>query len=1456
VTGNSSGSKEGFMGNVRGWACGVAAVLASSLLAACGGSDDSSLPPAVGPSAQTVGPAGATITGESGLAVAIPAGALTESVTIRMARDATGAPAIDAGSRLAGPIHALTPHGITFARPAVVRIPFDPSTSPEAGAVPVLFKASPGGQWMALADTARDGDTLLADVTSFSYFVVQWCRPRYAAGVTLAVCSYAQRDVSIEFVSPLPPVPPVRRSDPRAALGLRAIDPALQLTRPSLLVIRVAIEALYATDTPDHLVEFEIIDYHGHAVAGGAFPSADLRGGRKIIDVAVAVLDSDNGLRPYRVEVFCRATDSAGSCSGGLIADFVRTPEIRPYRVAGNTLLVNVAIPAGTPPDPAALPMVDASRSGFVRQAADGGGVVANWTLPILSTSQFLDVQATTAQPADHRWQMSLDNGVSWSDWGFEPAYWTANRVPVVVRNVGQSARHVCVGFAALPCPRLDVLTPVFPQFDRADINGLKFRIVASNAFGSTTGPVWTVAAAQVGTPPVISTQPVSMRVVSGGTASFSAVAIGVPAPALQWQRRAPTSTDWLDIPGATSGTYTTPALALIDSSTLFRVRATNVEGAAISDPAAAVVDSGAIAPLISTQPQSLVILKGSEAVFAVVADGTSPLSFQWRKNGVDITGANAPTLKLPATALADAGSYSVAVTNPVGSATSNAATLTVNESGPPALVAPTIVTAPASATVNAGNSASFAVAVTGSGPLAYQWHKNGTAIGGAAGAVYTIGAVAAADAGAYTVVITNAAGSATSPAASLTVNPGPAPVAPAITTPPTGLVVIPGATATFAVAATGSGPLAFQWQRNGADLPGATAPVLTFTNVSGAEAGNYSVVVSNAAGSVASAIAPLMLLGAPAISSQPGTATVAQGLSASFAVAATGEALRYQWLKNGVAVPGATSAAYMTPPTQASDNGAVFSVIVYNNAGLVISGGALLTVVAPATPPVITVEPVNATVNDGEFATIVTEVGGSRPLTFQLQRLVGSTWTDAGTAVSTSSLLPVAVQTPTLTAADSGAQLRVVFSNAVGNVATRAVTVTVNPAAPASALKGIAIAAGYRNSFVVAPDRTVWAWGEAVDATTGHYNVSGSWTQWALRPVQVAGLADVIKVATSPSEGTASRAHYALHADGTVSAWGNNNYGQLGDRTVAVDRIAPVKVLDGAMPLDKVCDIAAGNAILVAIRSDEADGSCGPGKARRAWIAGIFVGSVVGGLAVPSATHPYNGAIVRPVPGLPAGVPVARIRVPDAAFANAAVLFFLEDGRVFAWGWNYDNALGGGGALSIGIASAAGTSAEVTGFWGNAEWAEIGRSFTISRQTDGTLRSLGRNAFGQLGDGVSSSASRTTLQNVATPVTLATEPQALSVGHETVLAIERANGALWGWGDGYGLISSTPNEAVVAPRRIGTGTGFQAVSAGNRHALAIGPGNVIYAWGFRESGGLGDGEITGLTITPTMVTR
>jgi hypothetical protein len=293
---------------------------------------------------------------KSGLAVAVPAGALTESVTIRMARDATGAPPIEADVQLAGPTFALTPHGVAFTRPVVVRIPFDPSTRPEPDAFPVLFKASPGGQWVALEDTARDGDALLADVSSFSYFVVQWCRTVYGRYTNTAVCSYAQRDVALEIVSPLPPAPPPRRS----VLGvLTPIDPALQITRPGLLVLRVAVEALYATETPRHYVNFEVLEDTGRVVAAGSFPSDDLRipPGRKTIDVVVPISEASNGPRTYRVEIFCIGGTYAG-CTMRTVGEIIRIAELPPYRVAGNTLLVNVAIPPGTPPDPAAFPLI------------------------------------------------------------------------------------------------------------------------------------------------------------------------------------------------------------------------------------------------------------------------------------------------------------------------------------------------------------------------------------------------------------------------------------------------------------------------------------------------------------------------------------------------------------------------------------------------------------------------------------------------------------------------------------------------------------------------------------------------------------------------------------------------------------------------------------------------------------------------------------------------------------------------------------------------------------------------------------------------------------------------------------------------------------------------------------------------------------------------------------------
>jgi alpha-tubulin suppressor-like RCC1 family protein len=171
-------------------------------------------------------------------------------------------------------------------------------------------------------------------------------------------------------------------------------------------------------------------------------------------------------------------------------------------------------------------------------------------------------------------------------------------------------------------------------------------------------------------------------------------------------------------------------------------------------------------APTITTQPSSSSVTSGSAASFSVAASGTATLAYQWRKDGTAISGATSSTYSISSTSASDAGSYTVVVTNSAGSATSNAATLTVTA----AVVAPTITTQPSSSSVISGSAASFSVAASGTATLTYQWRKDGTAISGATSSTYSISSTATSDAGSYTVVVTNSAGSATSNAATLTV--------------------------------------------------------------------------------------------------------------------------------------------------------------------------------------------------------------------------------------------------------------------------------------------------------------------------------------------------------------------------------------------------------------------------------------------------------------------------------------------------------------------------------------------------------------------------------------------------------------------------------------------------------------------------------------------------------------
>jgi hypothetical protein len=174
--------------------------------------------------------------------------------------------------------------------------------------------------------------------------------------------------------------------------------------------------------------------------------------------------------------------------------------------------------------------------------------------------------------------------------------------------------------------------------------------------------------------------------------------------------------------------------------------------------------------PTITTKPASQTVTEGKTATFSVQATGSAPLTYQWQKASVSVSGATSSTYTTAATTSSDNGSqFTVVVSNSAGSVTSNAAILTVSTSQSQA---PTITTQPANQTVTVGQTATFSVQATGSGTLTYQWQKAATNISGATSSTYTTPGTTSADNGSqFTVVVSNSAGSVTSNAATLTVN-------------------------------------------------------------------------------------------------------------------------------------------------------------------------------------------------------------------------------------------------------------------------------------------------------------------------------------------------------------------------------------------------------------------------------------------------------------------------------------------------------------------------------------------------------------------------------------------------------------------------------------------------------------------------------------------------------------
>jgi immunoglobulin I-set domain protein len=313
----------------------------------------------------------------------------------------------------------------------------------------------------------------------------------------------------------------------------------------------------------------------------------------------------------------------------------------------------------------------------------------------------------------------------------------------------------------------------------------------------------------------------------------------------------------------------------------------------------------------------------------------------------------------------------------------------------------PTTITQPQSQTVTVGQTASFAVTASGTGPFSYQWYKGGVAVSGATSSTYTTPPTVMSDSGSiFTVTVTNSTGTLTSAGASLTVKA----IVPTITTQPVSQTVMAGQTATFIVAATGTGPLSYQWYENGVAISGATSSTYTTSpTVTGDSGAVFTVTVSNSAGAATSVPATLTVSSTTPIAASLVPSSTTPPYKGSVTLVPT--------FSNGTAVIGsagigssditASAVSGASYPTPALTSGKTYTLTVTGPKGDVVSTTCIVTPTSVAITPI---SPANQIFAPGSVTFTATASGGlTNNLTWTATagNFAGNVWTSPTVAGS-----------------------------------------------------------------------------------------------------------------------------------------------------------------------------------------------------------------------------------------------------------------------------------------------------------------------------------------------------------------------------------------------------------------------------------------------------------------------
>jgi len=661
------------------------------------------------------------------------------------------------------------------------------------------------------------------------------------------------------------------------------------------------------------------------------------------------------------------------------------------------------------------------------------------------------------------------------------------------------------------------------------------YQFVATNGFGAVTSALANLSILQ---PPQVTQDVQSQTVVAGTNVTLSVAAIGSAPLHYQWSFNSVLINDGGGISGSQTPTLQIASAQRNDSG-VYSVMITNVAGTVYSAAELNVVPP----PEFVQQPQSVTNVSGASVILAAYSSYAQ--NYQWFFNNAPmtdssrITGTSDDSLWIHTLQTNDSGNYWVVATNIAGATTSSVATVTVLFL-PPAFGSP-----PASQVKALCDDVTFSSPAAGSLPISYQWFFEGTPLSdgnrvtGATNYVLNITALQTNDAGNYWLVASNEVGVVTGAVATLTVV-----VPPAFTLQPTNQTWVAGLNGSFTVAATGTEPLSYQWYHgatqlaDGARLSGTTASTLSVSNVLTSDAGNYTVVVTNLAGSVTSAAATVTVIVPPTITTQPKGRSAPAGLPTIFNATATGTTpLSYQWQFNGTNIPGATANNYTNSSLTANDFGA-YQLIVTNVAGAITSSVAMLT-----------------------FGPV-------------------AQWGDNRNGQG---LPPPGLSNVVALAASSSFSLAL---KSDGTVVAWGSTVGTN--VPANLSNVVAIAAGATFGLGVRSDGTVAAWGSGTPTnvpatvsnivlTSGSFShalglrTEGTLVEWGTSgsktPIPT-GLTKVTSIADSSGFAVASR------ADGSVVAWGSLSPAGL------INPNAPT-------PLSDVVSVAAGPSHGLALKSN-----------------------------------------------------------------------------------------------------------------------------------------------------------------------------------------------------------------------------------------------------------------------------